>query len=202
MLEAPSVIAAAYLIGSIPFSFLVARAFGVADVRRVGSGNVGATNVLRSAGRGAGAAALILDVAKGALAVAIALRLAPGHPVLPAVAAGAAVVGHVYPLWLGLRGGKGVATGLGAFAMLEPLAALIAVPIFGLTVATTQFASLGSVVGAASLALLTLFFRGLDPVAIAAIATATLIIVRHRSNLRRVLDGTERRLDSNAGERP
>jgi glycerol-3-phosphate acyltransferase PlsY len=202
MLEAPFVIAAAYLIGSIPFSFLVARAFGVADVRRVGSGNVGATNVLRSAGRGAGAAALILDVAKGALAVAIALRLAPGHPVLPAVAAGAAVVGHVYPLWLGLRGGKGVATGLGAFAMLEPLAALIAVPIFGLTVATTQFASLGSVVGAASLALLTLFFRGLDPVAIAAIATATLIVVRHRSNLRRVLDGTERRLDSNAGERP
>jgi glycerol-3-phosphate acyltransferase PlsY len=202
MLEAPSVIAAAYLIGSIPFSFLVARAFGVADVRRVGSGNVGATNVLRSAGRGAGAAALILDVAKGALAVAIALRLAPGHPVLPAVAAGAAVVGHVYPLWLGLRGGKGVATGLGAFAMLEPLAALIAVPIFGLTVATTQFASLGSVVGAASLALLTLFFRGLDPVAIAAIATATLIVVRHRSNQRRVLDGTERRLDSNAGERP
>jgi glycerol-3-phosphate acyltransferase PlsY len=202
MLEAPSVIAAAYLIGSIPFSFLVARAFGVADVRRVGSGNVGATNVLRSAGRGAGAAALILDVAKGALAVAIALRLAPGHPVLPAVAAGAAVVGHVYPLWLGLRGGKGVATGLGAFAMLEPLAALIAVPIFGLTVATTQFASLGSVVGAASLALLTLFFRGLDPVAIAAIATATLIVVRHRSNLRRVLDGTERRLDSSAGERP
>ena len=201
MLDAPSVIAAAYLIGSIPFSFLVARAFGVADVRRVGSGNVGATNVLRSAGRGAGAAALILDVAKGALAVAIALRLAPGHPVLPAVAAGAAVVGHVYPVWLGLRGGKGVATGLGAFAMLEPLAALIAVPIFGLTVATTQFASLGSVVGAASLALLTLCFRGLDPVAIAAMATATLIIVRHRSNLRRVLDGTERRLDSNAGER-
>jgi len=201
MLEAPFVIAAAYLIGSIPFSFLVARAFGVADVRRVGSGNVGATNVLRSAGKGAGAVALGLDVAKGALAVAIALRLAPGHPVLPAVAAGAAVVGHVYPVWLGLRGGKGVATGLGAFAMLEPVAALIAVPIFGLTVATTQFASLGSVVGAASLALLTLFFRGLDPVAIAAMATATLIIVRHRSNLRRVLDGTERRLDSNAGER-
>jgi glycerol-3-phosphate acyltransferase PlsY len=85
--------------------------------------------------------------------------------------------------------------------MLEPLAALIAVPIFGLTVATTQFASLGSVAGAASLALLTLFFRGLDSVAIAALATATLIIVRHRSNLRRVLDGTERRLDSNARER-
>lgn len=195
------VIAAAYLIGSIPFSFLVARAFGVADVRRVGSGNVGATNVLRSAGRGAGAVALGLDVAKGALAVAIAQRLAPGHPLLPAVAAGAAVVGHVYPVWLGLRGGKGVATGLGAFAVLEPVAALIALPIFGLTVATTRFASLGSVVGAASLAVLTLFFRGPDPVAIAALATAALIVLRHRSNLRRILDGTERRLDSSAGER-
>ena len=201
MLEAPFVIAAAYLIGSIPFSFLVARAFGVADVRRVGSGNVGATNVLRNAGKPAGAVALVLDVAKGALAVAIALRLAPGHPVLPAVAAGAAVVGHVYPIWLGLRGGKGVATGLGAFAVLEPVAALISMPIFGLTVATTHYASLGSVVGTASLAVLTLFFRGLDPVAIVAIATAALIVLRHRSNLRRVLDGTERRLDSNAGER-
>jgi acyl phosphate:glycerol-3-phosphate acyltransferase len=201
MILALVVVAAAYLVGSIPFSFLVARAFGVADVRRVGSGNVGATNVLRSAGRGAAAAALGLDAAKGALAVALALRLAPGHPVLPALAAGAAVVGHVYPVWLGLRGGKGVATGLGAFAMLEPVAALIAVPIFGLTVATTQFASLGSVVGAASLALLALVFRGPDPVAIAAIATAALIVLRHRSNLRRVLDGTEPRVDSNAGER-
>ena len=121
MLLALGVIVAAYLIGSIPFSFLVARAFGVADVRRVGSGNVGATNVLRNAGRAAGAVALGLDVAKGALAVALALRLAPGHPVLPAVAAGVAVVGHVYPVWLGLRGGKGVATGLGAFAVLEPV---------------------------------------------------------------------------------
>jgi len=201
MLLALGVIVTAYLIGSIPFSFLVARAFGVADVRRVGSGNVGATNVLRSAGRGAAVVALSLDVAKGALAVAIALRLAPGHPVLPAVAAGAAVVGHVYPIWLGLRGGKGVATGLGAFAVLEPVAALISMPIFGLTVATTHYASLGSVVGTASLAVLTLFFRGLDPVAIVAIATAALIVLRHRSNLRRILDGTERRLDSTAGQR-
>ena len=202
MLAALLVVAAAYLIGSIPFSFLVARAFGVADVRRVGSGNVGATNVLRSAGTPAGAAALVLDVAKGALAVAVALRLAPGHPVLPAVAAGAAVVGHVYPVWLGLRGGKGVATGLGAFAMLEPVAALISVPIFGLTVATTHFASLGSVVGAASLAGLTLFFRGPDPVAKAAIAAAALILWRHRSNLRRILDGSERRLGARGASQP
>jgi glycerol-3-phosphate acyltransferase PlsY len=193
------VIVTTYLIGSIPFSFLVARAFGVADVRRVGSGNVGATNVLRNAGKPAGAVALVLDVAKGALAVALALRLAPGHPVLPAVAAAAAVVGHVYPVWLGLRGGKGVATGLGAFAVLEPTAALITLPIFGLAVATTHFASLGSVVGAVSLAVLTLFFRGPDPVALAALATAALILFRHRSNLRRILDGTERRLDAGGG---
>ena len=196
MLQALVVIVTAYLIGSIPFSFLVARAFGVADVRRVGSGNVGATNVLRSAGRGAGAVALGLDVAKGALAVALAQRLAPGHPVLPAVAAAVAVLGHVYPVWLGLRGGKGVATGLGAFAVLEPVAALISLPIFALTAATTHYASLGSVAGAAALGALTFFFRGPDPVAIAAIATAALIVFRHRSNLRRVWGGTERRLDS------
>ena len=116
MALALGVVVTAYLIGSIPFSFLVARAFGVADVRRVGSGNVGATNVLRSAGKAAGAVALGLDVAKGALAVALAQRLAPGDPVLPAVAAAVAVLGHIYPVWLGFRGGKGVATGLGAFA--------------------------------------------------------------------------------------
>jgi glycerol-3-phosphate acyltransferase PlsY len=191
-----AVIAVAYLVGSIPCSFLVARAFGVRDVRRVGSGNVGATNVLRAAGRGAGAMALALDVAKGAVAVALAQRLVPGHPVLPALAATAAVLGHVYPIWLGLRGGKGVATGFGAFAVLEPVAALIALPVFGLTAAATRFASLGSVVGAASLATLALFFRGADAVAVAALATAVLIVFRHRSNLRRILDGTERRLDS------
>jgi glycerol-3-phosphate acyltransferase PlsY len=121
--------------------------------------------------------------------------------VLPAVAAVAAVLGHVYPVWLGLRGGKGVATGLGAFAVLEPVAALITLPIFGLTVATTHFASLGSVVGAASLAALALFFRGTDAVAIAAVATAVLVVLRHRSNLRRILAGTERRLGDGGGSR-
>jgi len=196
MLVSLGVIVLAYLIGSIPWSFLVARAFGVADVRNVGSGNVGATNVLRSAGRGAAALALGLDVAKGALAVALALRLAPGHSWLPAAAAAAAVLGHVFPVWLGLRGGKGVATGLGAFAVLQPAAAFIALPVFGLTVAATQLASLGSLVGAVSLALLTLVFRGPDAVAISAIATAALIVFKHRSNLERILAGTERRLDA------
>jgi glycerol-3-phosphate acyltransferase PlsY len=196
------VIAVAYLIGSIPFSFLVARAFGVRDVRRVGSGNVGATNVLRSAGKAAGALALLLDLAKGALAVAIAQRLAPGDPVLPAAAAAVAVVGHTYPVWLGLRGGKGAATGLGAFALLDPVAALVALPVFFLTIATTGFASLGSVLGAVGLAMATLFFRGMDPVAIAALATAAFILFRHRSNLRRIVDGSERRLGARGGSHP
>jgi glycerol-3-phosphate acyltransferase PlsY len=200
MLPALGVIAVAYLAGSIPASFLVARAFGVADVRRVGSGNVGATNVLRSAGKPAGAIALGLDVAKGALAVALAQRLLPGHPWLGAAAACAAVAGHVYPVWLGMRGGKGVATGLGAFAMLEPLAAVLALPVFGLTVAFTQYASLASIAGALSLAVLTIVFRGPDPVSIAAALTAAFIVFRHRTNLRRILAGSERRLGEGAGE--
>jgi glycerol-3-phosphate acyltransferase PlsY len=202
MPQALLVIAAAYLIGSIPFSFLVARGFGVKDVRRVGSGNVGATNVLRSAGRPAGAVALALDVAKGTLAVALAHRLFPGRPALPALAAFLVVLGHVYPVWLGMRGGKGVATGLGAFAVLEPAAALLALPVFLLTVASTRFASLGSVLGAASLAGLVLVFRGLDAVAIAAAVTAALIVFRHRANLRRILEGSERRLGERSEARP
>jgi acyl phosphate:glycerol-3-phosphate acyltransferase len=202
MFVALFVCGAAYLIGSIPFSFLVARAFGVRDVRTVGSGNVGATNVLRSAGRTAGAMALGLDVAKGALAVALAARLAPDVPLLPSLAAFLVVLGHVYPVWLGLRGGKGVATGLGAFAWLEPTAALLALPVFLLTVATTHFASLASVLGALSLAALVFVFRGRDAVALSAAATAALIVLRHRSNLRRILDGTERRLGAAEEARP
>jgi glycerol-3-phosphate acyltransferase PlsY len=110
------------------------------------------------------------------------------------------VLGHVYPVWLGMRGGKGVATGLGAFAMLEPLAALLALPVFGLTAALTQYASLASIAGALSLAALTFVFRGPDRVAIAAALTAAFIVFRHRTNLRRIGAGSERRLGDGAGE--
>lgn len=188
------VVAAAYLIGSIPFSFLVARAFGVHDVRLVGSGNVGATNVLRTAGKAAGALALVLDAAKGAAATALAGRLAPGEPALPAAAAVAAVVGHMFPVWLRFQGGKGVATGLGAFAPLSPAAALGAMAAFAVVALATRFVSLGSVAGAAALAGLALGLRGPDPVAAAAVLSATLVVFRHRSNLRRILGGTERRV--------
>ena len=187
-------VVAAYLIGSIPFSFLVARAFGVTDVRRVGSGNVGATNVLRSAGRSAGALALLLDATKGVAAPLLAGWLEPARPEVRALAAVAAVVGHMYPVWLGFRGGKGVATGLGAFAPLTPKAALAAAAAFLLTTATTRYVSLGSVTGAATLAALAFVLHGPSAAAWAAVATATLVIVRHRSNLRRLLEGSERRV--------
>jgi glycerol-3-phosphate acyltransferase PlsY len=196
------VVALAYLAGSIPFSFLVARAFGVHDVRQVGSGNVGATNVLRSAGKAAGALALLLDLAKGAAASALAGRLAPGEVALPAAAALVAVVGHMYPVWLRFRGGKGVATGFGAFAPLAPLAATSALAVFALVALATRFVSLGSVAGAAVLALVALALRGPDPVAISAACTAALVVLRHRSNLRRILGGTERRVGRPRGVRP
>lgn len=194
MLTALQVTAVAYLIGSIPFSFLVARAFGVHDVRRVGSGNVGATNVLRNAGKAAGALALLLDLGKGAAASALAGKLAPGDDVLPAAAAVAAVVGHMFPVWLRFEGGKGVATGLGAFAPLAPRAALAALLAFAVVAAGTRYVSLGSVAGGAALAALAFALRGPDPVAIAAAFTFALVVFRHRSNLRRILGGTERRM--------
>jgi glycerol-3-phosphate acyltransferase PlsY len=194
MLALLQVAAVAYLVGSIPFSFLVARAFGVEDVRRVGSGNVGATNVLRNAGKAAGALALLLDIGKGAAATALAGRLAPGEAALPAVAAVAAVIGHMYPVWLRFEGGKGVATGLGAFAPLLPKAALVALAAFAVVAAATRYVSLGSVAGGLVLAGLALAARGPGAVALAAGLTAALVVFRHRSNLRRILGGTERRV--------
>jgi glycerol-3-phosphate acyltransferase PlsY len=187
------VVLAAYLVGSIPFSFLVARAFGVADVRQVGSGNVGATNVLRNAGRKAGGLALLLDAAKGAAASLLAVRLAPDQETTWAFAAVAAVLGHMYPVWLRFRGGKGVATGVGAFAPLAPEAALGATVLFLLTLAVTRYVSVSSIVGAGSLALLALVLGSPEPVVWAAALTAALVVLRHSSNLQRLWVGAERR---------
>jgi glycerol-3-phosphate acyltransferase PlsY len=184
--------ALAYLVGSIPFSFLVARLFGISDVRRVGSGNVGATNVLRSAGRGAGVIAFVLDAGKGAAASALASLVAPDERLLPPLAAVLAVVGHMYPVWLRFRGGKGVATGLGAFAPLSPWAAAFSVLVFAAVAATTRYVSLGSVAGALTLAALCAR-TGSGPLVLAATLTAALIVLRHRTNLQRIASGTERR---------
>jgi glycerol-3-phosphate acyltransferase PlsY len=196
---APAVALASYLLGAIPFSFLIARAFGVRDVRRVGSGNVGATNVLRNAGKLAGALAFTLDALKGALAAVVTGLLFPGDALLPALAAVAAVVGHMYPVWLRFQGGKGVATGFGAFLPLAPWAALAAIVAFGSVAAATRFVSLGSVAGALTLPLVAAWLGEAGPVSAAAAFTAALVLFRHRSNLRRILGGTERRAGPGSG---
>jgi glycerol-3-phosphate acyltransferase PlsY len=186
------VLVAAYLLGSIPFSYLVARQRGV-DVRRVGSGNVGATNVMRNVGRGAGLVAFVLDAAKGAVAALIAQRTGLG-PTLAALAAVAAIVGHMYPVWLRFQGGKGVATGAGAFLPLAPIATAVALVVFAATLALTRYVSLGSMVGAVTLAATAALTGAPRPVWIAAAVMAALIVWKHRANIRRVAAGTESRL--------
>jgi acyl phosphate:glycerol-3-phosphate acyltransferase len=188
----------AYLIGSVPFSYVVAKLRGV-DVRRVGSGNVGATNVMRSAGLFAGLVAFALDAAKGAAAAVIAKVLAQEYApdaanVLPASAAALAVFGHVFPIWLGFRGGKGVATGAGAFVPLAPLAAGLSVATFAVVLAATRYVSLASIVGATTLAALTFLTQPNPAVSWAAAFCTTLILVRHRENIDRLRRGQERRL--------
>jgi glycerol-3-phosphate acyltransferase PlsY len=183
-------LALAYLLGSIPFSFVVARAFGVKDLRQVGSGNVGATNVMRSAGKTAGILAFVLDASKGALAALAAQRLDAG-PALPPLAAAAAVIGHMYPVWLGFRGGKGVATGAGAFLPLAPLPTLLALVAFVATAAATRYVSLGSVVGAMALAAAAFLLGAPAAVCWSATLTGALIVFKHRSNLQRIFRGEE-----------
>lgn len=184
---------AAFLIGSIPFSYLVARFWGVEDVRRVGSGNVGATNVMRSAGAVAGLLAFALDTLKGAAASWLALRLETAGA-QPALAAVGAVLGHMFPPWLGFRGGKGVATGAGAFLPLAPTATAWGLLAFGLALAATRYVSLASVSGTLALAAAAFLGDAPAPVAGAAAGLAALIVWKHRGNLERLARGAESRL--------
>lgn len=182
----------AYLVGSIPFAFLLTRHRGI-DLRRAGSGNVGASNVLRTTGVRAAVLAMVLDGVKGSIAVLIAQLLSAG-PVAAVIAAFASVIGHVYPIWLRFRGGKGVATAAGAFAVLAPEALGIAVSVFVIAVLATRFISVGSMAGALTLALVATFSDAPAIVAIGATASALIIIYRHRENLARLVAGTERRI--------
>lgn len=184
-------VAASYLVGTFPTAVLVTRRRGI-DPTRTGSGNPGATNVLRVAGRRAGAAALVGDVLKGAVPAAVGWAVG-GHGL--GVACGlAAVVGHVLPATRGFRGGKGVATGAGMAVVLVPAAALVAVAAFAVAVAVSRTASLGSIVAAVVLPVAAAAF-GAPGVEVAALAAASaLIVVRHRENIVRIGRGTERRL--------
>lgn len=193
------VVIIAYLIGSIPFGYLIVRAKSGGDVRDTGSGGTGATNVSRNAGKAAGVLTLILDAAKGALAVVVAkLILSDGNTDwLIAAVAVAVIVGHVFPIWLGFRGGKGVATGVGVFLALAPLAVLFAGVIFVAVVALTKYVSLGSILAAATIPLFVWLFVdevALKPLLTAAVAGALIIIYAHRGNIGRLLSGTESRI--------
>jgi glycerol-3-phosphate acyltransferase PlsY len=187
------VVFAAYLIGSIPFAFLLARRWGAADLRQVGSGNLGAANVMRASGVTAGVLVAILDITKGACSVMLAERLS-GNAAAPAAAGLAAIVGHIYPIWLRFRGGKGVATACGVFSVLTPLAIPPALAIFLITVALTKYISLGSLLATIALPPLAYAMGSPAPAVIAAFAAAAIILFRHRSNVARLRTGTERRL--------
>ena len=181
-----------YLAGSVPFAFLLARRAGI-DVRFAGSGNVGAANVMRTTGTRRAILVMSLDVAKGALAVALALVVHAGVT-LTALAAAAAVFGHIYPVWLRFHGGKGVAVAAGVFAVLTPIATALAAGLFLVIVWLTRYVSLGSI--AATVALPPAAWITGEPIAVvlAAAGSGGLILFRHRGNIRRLREGTERRM--------
>ena len=201
---------ASYLLGSIPVGYLLVRLFRNQDIRSVGSGNIGATNVLRSGGKGLGAATFALDVVKGAAAVALAALIAPQfatvlHPrEVEAIAAVVAVLGHMFPVWLGLRGGKGVATGFGVFLVAAPWAALSSIALFLVVLMLTRYVSLASILGAGSFPVFAYFLVHGDKPAFfiaAQIIVSALIILKHHANIHRLLTGTENRFGSRTQER-
>lgn len=221
-----AVIVIAYLLGSIPFGYLIVRATQGADVRETGSGGTGATNVTRRAGKAAGIVTLLLDALKGAAAVAIAKSLLGlsvfgiGEAARASVSVGAdgaaqafetaywwvaaatiaVIVGHIFPVWLRFRGGKGVATGVGVFLMLTPIAVGLSALVFVVAVALTRFVSLGSILAAAAIpvfvSLQNAFVQPIVPLAPimnAALAGAALIVFAHRENIGRLMSGNENR---------
>lgn len=187
------VVIVAYLIGSIPFGYLIVRGKIGADIRETGSGGTGATNVSRRAGKVAGVLTLVLDALKGAAAVFIAARLTHSNSVIAASAI-AVLIGHIFPMWLGFRGGKGVATGAGVFLVLAPAALLYAGFLFLAVVVLTRYVSLGSIVAAATIPLFVWVQNGPRPVLIAAVLGALLIVFAHRGNIGRLAHGTEARI--------
>lgn len=195
----------AYLLGSIPFGVLIVKMRGGPDIRDTGSGNIGAANVMRNAGAAAGALTLVLDAGKGYLAVWMAQRATHGSVRWMTVAAAAAVVGHIFPVWLGFRGGKGVATGLGAFLPICREAVLFALVLWVLVVGFWRYSSLGSIVATAALPVFVYFLYapGHAPptdVTICTVAISLLVLWKHRENMRRLIAGKESRLTSRRGD--
>lgn len=195
--------AVAYLLGSIPFGLILVRVFRKQDIRQQGSGNIGATNVIRSGGKGLGAATFLLDTAKGFIAVLLAWQVAlHTHQTqstaqnLAATAALCAILGHIYTIWLGFKGGKGVATGLGVFLGIAPISALIALGVFIIVVLLSRFVSLASIIACVAFPLAALL-RPHEPLTRWMVAVVILlpliVIAKHHANIRRLLSGTEYR---------
>jgi glycerol-3-phosphate acyltransferase PlsY len=184
----------AYFLGSVPFAYLVVRAAGKGDIRKTGSGNVGATNSLRAAGWKAAAVVLVLDVAKGSAAV-WGMRLVTASPDWSAAAAVAAVVGHCFPVWLGFRGGKGVATLVGGYALVAPVALAVTAAVWVVSCAVSRIIAVASLTAAAALPIAVYFvMRPSAPVVYAAVVTSLVVIWRHRENLDRLVRGQEPRV--------
>ena len=202
MLSFLIIAAVSYLLGSIPFGYLLIRIFRGEDVRLSGSGNIGATNVSRKS-PALGALTLLLDAAKGAAAVVLSYKIgerigaAPARYEQLACAALFAVVGHMFPVWLKFRGGKGVATALGSFALIAPKAVLVAAAVFVVILVLFRYVSLGSIVAVAIFPLIVWYFHqfAVSPAGVGIIAVASLLIIaRHHKNIARLLAGTENRL--------
>lgn len=204
------VAAVAYLLGSIPFGYILVRLFTGADVRAQGSGNIGATNVARTGRKGLAIATLLLDALKGAIAVWCAFQFGMqtssglyahlGLPIgyrLASLAALFAILGHMYPIWLKFKGGKGVATGLGVFVALAPKSVLVVLVVFLIVVGITRYVSLGSIIGAAlfPIAFYYLNLQQRTPAILALISGVSLLIIwKHRENIRRLIAGNEHKL--------
>ncbi len=191
----------AYLLGSIPFGVLIVKMRGGPNIRQAGSGNIGAANVMRNAGAAAGVLTLIFDAGKGYLAVWIAERATHGDIRWMTIAAAVSVIGHIFPVWLGFRGGKGVATGLGAFLPICREAVLFALVLWVLVVAFWRYSSLGSIVATAALPVFIYFLyapRHAPPidVTVCTVAVSLLILWKHRANIQRLIAGQESRLTS------
>jgi glycerol-3-phosphate acyltransferase PlsY len=204
-LHSLGIIAAAYLLGSIPTGYLLVRFVRKQDIRTLGSGNIGATNVLRSGAKGLGAATFLFDVLKGAMAVVLGARLATvGFPPIPihnaeALAALCAVLGHMFPIWLSLKGGKGVATAFGVFLVLVPYAALAALTVFAIVFAIFRYVSLASILAAVVFPLFAYLIapwaRQYLILSIIGIVSG-LVLVKHQQNIQRLIAGTEYRFGS------
>jgi glycerol-3-phosphate acyltransferase PlsY len=194
ILQKGGALLAAYLISAVPFGYLLFKMRTGSDIRKVGSGNIGATNVFRTGGKAAGVITLLLDIAKGALSVGLA-RWLTGERAWEAAAAFTSVLGHCYPIYLRFRGGKGIATGCGAYGILAPLPMGLSLGVFAAAFLITRIVSVGSICAGIALPLLVLWLQPERAMLISVAAAALMVIGRHHTNIRKILQGGEHRME-------